>query len=140
LFFNFSVFQLPKLFLGDSGSLLLGFIISFFLIYLGSQNLIHPILLAWSIAIFVYEFLSINLIRLKTNYGLFKAGQDHLHHLIFKKTKSIFLTNSILFMTNILLFIIGYLSYLIFNALTSLIFFITFFLLFLFFRGKMIEK
>lgn len=110
LFFNFSFFKLPKLFLGDSGSLLLGFIISFFLIYLGNQNLIHPILLAWSIAIFVYEFLSINLIRLKTNHGLFRAGQDHLHHLIFKKTRSIFLTNSLLFVTNIFLFIIGYLS------------------------------
>ena len=34
LFFNFSLFKLPKLFLGDSGSLLLGFVISFLLIYL----------------------------------------------------------------------------------------------------------
>ena len=65
LFFNFSMFKLPKLFLGDSGSLLLGFIIAFILIFIARYNQIHPILLAWSITIFVYEFLSINIIRFK---------------------------------------------------------------------------
>ena len=62
LCFNFSIFKLPKIFLGDSGSLLLGFIVSFLLIYIANQNIIHPILLAWSVVIFVYEFLSVNLI------------------------------------------------------------------------------
>ena len=80
LCFNFSLFKLPKLFLGDSGSLLLGFIISFVLIYLANQKLVHPILLSWSIAIFVYEFISINIIRLKNNRNPFLAGTDHLHH------------------------------------------------------------
>ena len=68
ILFNFSFFRLPKLFLGDGGSLLLGFIISFVLIYLANLNLVHPIILAWSIAIFVFEFLSINLIRLKIGF------------------------------------------------------------------------
>ena len=57
LFFNFSILKLPKLFLGDSGSLLLGFIVAFTLIYIENHKDVHPILLAWSIAIFVYEFL-----------------------------------------------------------------------------------
>ena len=56
LFFNFSLLNFPKLFLGDSGSLLFGFLISFILIYAAKYNLTHPILLAWSVAIFVYEF------------------------------------------------------------------------------------
>ena len=64
LLFNFSYLNLPKLFLGDSGSLLLGFIVSFILIYFANQNFIHPILLAWSVVIFVYEFLAINTIRI----------------------------------------------------------------------------
>ena len=63
LCFNFSLFNLPKLFLGDSGSLLFGFVISFILIHLAIKNVVHPILLAWSVVIFVYEFLSINIIR-----------------------------------------------------------------------------
>ena len=48
-------------------SLLIGFVISFILIYLANENLIHPILLAWSIVIFVYEFLTVNLIRIVNN-------------------------------------------------------------------------
>ena len=102
LLFNFSIFNLPKLFLGDNGSLLLGFIIAFILIYFANQKLVHPILLAWSIAIFVFEFISINLVRLKNKKNLFTAGQDHLHHILFYKTKSIFLTNFLIFFTNYL--------------------------------------
>src|SRR5210317_157529 len=67
LFFNFSLLKLPKMFLGDSGSLLLGFVISFILIYAAKKDFIHPILLACSVAIFVYEFLSVNIIRIRNN-------------------------------------------------------------------------
>ena len=136
LCFNFSIFKLPKLFLGDNGSLLLGFIISFVLIYLAKEKLVHPILLAWSVVIFVYEFLSINLIRLKNNQNPFKAGQDHLHHILFKKTNSVFITNFFMSLLNIILFIFGYFSFLIINPLCSLILFICFFIIFLIFRYK----
>ena len=135
LFFNFSFFKIPKIFLGDGGSLLLGFIVSFILIYFASQNFIHPILLAWSVVIFVYEFLAINIIRLKNKQELFKAGRDHLHHILLKKTNSIFLTNFLISVTNIILFAIGYLSYLLINQLASLILFITLFFVFLFYRN-----
>ena len=140
LFFNFSLFKMPKVFLGDSGSLLLGFLVSFILIYFANQNFIHPILLAWSVVIFVYEFLSINIIRLKNNQKLFKPGQDHLHHIIFKKNNSVFLTNLIISLSNILLFIIGYLSYLLINSLTSLILFIVLFIIFLNLRNTFSKK
>ena len=140
LFFNFSFLRLPKLFLGDGGSLLLGFIISFILIYFANQNFIHPILLAWSVVIFVYEFLSINIIRLKNNQRLFKAGKDHLHHILLEKTKSIFLTNFFIFLTNIILFSIGYLCYLFINELASLILFILLFIFFLIIRNTYLVK
>ena len=136
LCFNFSLFKLPKLFLGDSGSLLIGFVIAFVLIYLANQNLTHPILLAWSVVIFVYEFLSINLIRLKNKKDPLRAGQDHLHHLLFNNTKSIFLTNFFISITNIILFIIGYLSFLLIGPLISLILFIAFFIIFLILRNN----
>ena len=130
-----SFFKLPKLFLGDSGSLLLGFIVSFLLIYFANQNFIHPILLAWSVVIFVYEFLSINIIRLKNKQSPFKAGTDHLHHILFEKTKSIISANLIMFFLNIALFLIGYISFLLFNELVSLILFITLSAVFLFLRN-----
>ena len=135
LCFNFSLLGLPKLFLGDSGSLLLGFIISFILIYLANQKFIHPIILAWSVAIFVYEFLSINIIRLKNKQNPFKAGTDHLHHRLFEKTKSIFLTNFLITSFNIILFAIGYSSFLFINELVSLILFVAFFMIFLILRN-----
>ena len=136
LLFNFSFLKLPKLFLGDNGSLLLGFIFSFFLIYLSNQNIVHPILLAWSIVIFVYEFLSINIIRLKNNKNPLKAGQDHIHHLIFKKCNSVSKTNLILILINLTFFIFGYLAFFIISELFSLILFIILFFIFLIFRNK----
>ena len=135
LCFNFSIFKLPKLFLGDSGSLLLGFIIAFTLIYLSIQKNIHPILLAFSISIFVYEFLSVNLIRLKNKKNIFSAGQDHLHHLLFKNTKSIFKTNLFISLANIICFIIGYISFLLISPLASLILFIILFIIFFILRN-----
>ena len=140
LFFNFSIFKLPKLFLGDSGSLLLGFIISFILIYLANQKLTHPILLAWSVVIFVYEFLTINIIRLKNNKNLFEAGQDHLHHILYKKTQSIFLTNFFISLFNIGFFIIGYLCFNIINPLASFFSFVVFFIIYLILRNKYFIK
>ena len=136
LCFNFSLFNLPKMFLGDSGSLLLGFIIAFFLIYLANQKIIHPILIAWSIAIFVYEFLAINLTRLKNKKNIFIAGLDHLHHNLFKKTNSILLTNFLISITNIILFIIGYAAFKFISPLISLILFIFFFIVFFILRNN----
>lgn len=140
LFFNFSIFKLPKLFLGDSGSLVLGFIIGFILIYLENKKIVHPILLAWSISIFVFEFLTINLLRLKNRKHIFTAGLDHLHHALFDKTKSVFLTNFIISTQNIILFIIGYFSFKFINPLTSLIMFVFLFIIFFVLRLKFRNK
>ena len=140
LLFNFSIFNLPKLFLGDNGSLLLGFIIAFLLIYLANERIVHPILLAWSVSIFVYEFISINLIRLMNKKNPFKAGLDHLHHIFFKKNKSIFLTNFLIVSTNIVFFTIGYISFEIFNPLISLILFLSLFIIFFIIRNTYLIK
>ena len=140
LCFNFSIFKLPKTFLGDGGSLLLGFIISFFLIFLANKKILEPILLAWSVVIFVYEFLSLNLIRFNNNKKIFQAGKDHLHHILIKKTKSIFLSNCLIFFSNIILFYIGYASFKLVNQLFSLILFIILFIIFFIFRSRFLIK
>ena len=89
------------------------------LIYFANQRIAHPIILAWSIAIFVYEFISINLIRLINKKNIFEAGQDHLHHILFKKNKSILLTNFLIVCSNLLFFTIGYVSFKFINPLIS---------------------
>lgn len=136
LCFNFSILKIPKLFLGDSGSLLLGFIIAFTIIYFANQKYVHPILLAFSISIFVYEFISVNIIRLQNKKAIFTAGQDHLHYILLKKNKSIFLTNSLISTVNIIFFIFGYLSFKNINPLSSLILFAFFFIIYFSLRKK----
>ena len=135
LCFNFSLFKLPKLFLGDSGSLLLGFIISFILIYLASSNIVHPILLAWSIVIFVYEFISIHIIRLLNDQHPFQPGRDHLHYILFEKSKSVFLTNLFITLGNLILFSLGYLSFTLISPLASLVLFIFLFIIYIYLRN-----
>lgn len=130
LLFNFSIFNLPKTFLGDSGSLLIGFIVAFTLIFLANEKVLDPILLAWTITVFVYEFLSINLLRALNNKNIFEPRMDHLHHLIFKKTKSIILTNFLITGLNILFFLIGYLSFYLIGSLASLFLYIFLFIIF----------
>ena len=132
--FNFSIFNLPKIFLGDSGSLLLGFIISFTLIFIANEVLIHPILLAWSISVFVYEFLTINFIRLVKKKNIFQSGTDHFHHVLYKKTNSLFLVNFIISVLNIVCFVIGYIGFVYIGALASLILFIVLFIVFFIIR------
>tara|TARA_Y100000389_G_scaffold167531_1_gene172755 strand:+ start:2816 stop:3805 length:990 start_codon:yes stop_codon:yes gene_type:complete len=136
LFFNFSIFKLPKLFLGDSGSLLIGFIISFLLIFVENKNFVHPILLGWSVSVYVFEFISINLIRLKSKRDPFNPGNDHLHHLLFYKTQSIFLTNTIIISINIVLFIMGYFIFKFISPIASLILFVIFLIIFIILRNK----
>ena len=136
LCFNFSILKLPKLFLGDSGSLLIGFVIAFTLIFLANEKLAHPILLAWSVSIFVYEFISVNIIRLKKKKNPFNAGQDHLHHVLYKNTKSLFQTNLCLSLANIIFFIIGYTSFLLISPFASLIIFIFLFVIFFILRSN----
>lgn len=140
LTFNLSLLGLPKIFMGDSGSLSLGFIISFVIIYFANQRLAHPIILAWSISIFVFEFLSLNINRIKNNIDIFKPGQDHLHHLIYFKTKSKLKTNFLLFLINSIMFIFGYISFTYINSFASLILFIIFFFIFYFLRFFLNDK
>lgn len=138
IFFNFSFLKLPKLFLGDCGSLLLGFIISFTLIYSANQKLAHPILLAWSVVVFVYEFLSVNIYRLKNKKKIFRASHDHLHHLLLKKNKSVILTNIVIMVINLLLFIIGYFTYIILSPLSSFFMFVFCFTFFYYSRNSLL--
>lgn len=140
ILFNFSFLKLPKLFLGDSGSLLLGFIISFTLIHFANLNITHHILLAWSVSIFVFEFFAINLIRIKNNKNPFEAGRDHLHHLLLNENNSIFKTNFTICILNIIFFILGYLSFKYISSLFSLILFLLLLIIYLFIRNNLLKK
>lgn len=132
LFFNFSIFNLPKIFLGDSGSNLLGYLTGFTMIFLYKKILISPSILIWPVALIIFEFLSTNIVRILSKKNIFHSGNDHLHYQIQKiynlKTLSI---NLIFNAINIILTLFGVGVYFLFGSLFSLLSFVLVFLIYL---------
>ncbi len=84
LFFNFGI--LPKQFMGDSGSLGLGFIVSFLAAYLTQvETTLKPTFVIWPLAFFVYEFISINLIRIRIKKNIFSRDLNFIFNIFAKK-------------------------------------------------------
>jgi UDP-GlcNAc:undecaprenyl-phosphate GlcNAc-1-phosphate transferase len=86
LFWNMRRPGMPRaeVFLGDAGSMLLGFIIAWSAVRL-SQNPAHPVspvLGPWTIALPLIDTCSLILRRLKQGRSPFFADRDHLHHLM----------------------------------------------------------
>ncbi len=141
LLFNCKLLIFPKLFLGNGGSTMLGFIVSFIFIYYGyhADFNIDPELLIWSLSFIVFEFVSTNLSRLRRNKPLFKPGHDHIHFILLKKFKSAFRVNIIIFLINILFVLIGFFSFL-FGDFVSLTCFISIFFIYYFSRERLLEN
>ena len=71
-----------KIFLGNSGSLFFGFLISFLMIYLFKYEKIHPSYLIWVVWLPVYDFLFVNLNRFYNKVSIFLPRKDHVHHVM----------------------------------------------------------
>ena len=71
-----------KVFSGDSGSLFIGFFISFMTIDLYNSFNIHPATLIWPLWYPVYDFLFVSINRLINKKSIFKPDNTHLHHVI----------------------------------------------------------
>lgn len=133
--FNFGFIKKFKIFLGDSGSNLLGFIISFITINLYVSENIHPSLLIWPLSYIVFEFLSVNIIRIIDKRAIFGAGSDHLHYQIISYFKINNFLMILLISIKILFFIIvGIFLNKYFSPDFSLIFYFLLFIIYLFLR------
>tara|TARA_Y100000590_G_scaffold130010_1_gene148531 strand:- start:5804 stop:6721 length:918 start_codon:yes stop_codon:yes gene_type:complete len=139
LLFNFNILKIfPKLFIGDSGSLGFGFLISSFLIIFTQENYsLHPSVVIWFVAFVVYEFLSINIIRIKLKKNIFKRDLNFIFNLLgknYSNKKSLFICSILHFcLCSISLFIYYFEIY-----LFSLILFFILFFVYLVFRFKQI--
>ena len=132
LIFNFGLLSNFKVFLGDSGSNLLGFILAFVAIYMFKENGVHPALIIWPLAYIVYEFLSVTIFRIIKNTGTFKPGKDHLHYEISNAFKcTLFYSFLIILTLNIFLILIGSYIFFKFGQDISIILFIFFFIVYL---------
>jgi len=128
----------PKQFLGNSGSLAIGFLISALLIiYTQSEKLLHPSIIIWTVAFVVYEFLAINIIRIKQGKNIFKRDLNFIFNILDKKyssIKSLVICSTLhLFFCSMSILINFYDAYFL-----SIILFIVFFLMYIAFRFKQI--
>ena len=73
---------LPKMFLGDGGSVTLGFLVAASLVYFsqGDNALIEPVTALWLVTVPLMDMLSTMLRRLRHGRGLMEADRSHLHH------------------------------------------------------------
>ena len=73
-----------EVFLGDAGSMLLGFVIAWTAVRLSQnpQHPVSPVLGPWTIALPLIDCCSLILRRLREGRSPFAADRDHLHHLL----------------------------------------------------------
>lgn len=87
LFFNLTVPPVTgKIFLGDAGSMLLGFIIGFMVIY-GSQNTsielaFRPVTALWIIGLPLMDMVGIMIRRIRKGLSPLRPDRNHLHHIL----------------------------------------------------------
>lgn len=138
LLFNLNSFKSFKIFLGDSGSNSLGFFIGFSAIYLSQEKNIEPSLIIWPLAFFVYEFISVNILRAKKKQKILLAGRDHLHYILYFKFKfSLLLTVLFILLINIFLILCGFLTNFLFSPTISILMFILLFAIYFVIRKEL---
>ena len=83
IFFNISPYTKIKVFLGDGGSLFLGYIISWGLMYSAENvNNFTPSFALWCVAVPLFDFFTVIVIRIVKKQPLMIARKDHIHHFL----------------------------------------------------------
>lgn len=81
LYFNLSKSKDKKVFLGDSGSLFLGFSVAFLLLYESQiEKNFSPFFALWLIAIPTFDVISVIIYRFKNSFSLLAPDKSHLHN------------------------------------------------------------
>ena len=140
--FNLELFFLKKIFLGDSGSTTLGFILGFLLIYFThpDHRNFHPVLAAWCVSLPIYDLFAVTIRRLYRKISPFKPDRRHIHHLLLDKNITPKKVLIIILLSSLILNIIGGIIYFTLGPFESLISFVLFMLIYLFMSFTFIKK
>lgn len=81
---NLSLTPLKPVFLGDAGSLFLGFTLGWILIYFTQKapSALHPVAALWCVTIPVFDTLTTIVTRLHKKVSPFVSDRNHLHYLL----------------------------------------------------------
>lgn len=86
--FNIGVFEtVPKIFLGDAGSMLIGLILAYFLISLTQSSferppVFPPVAAPWLIGLPLLDMFRVVIKRMIAGRSLIRADRQHIHHLL----------------------------------------------------------
>ena len=71
-----------KVFLGDAGTTIIGFFLSWYLIRMssGADTVFRPITAVWLLALPIMDTLAVMQRRIRLKQSPFQAGRDHIHH------------------------------------------------------------
>lgn len=83
IFVGFNKSNKQKIFLGDSGSLLLGFILAWLLVYFsqGAAAVVLPVTALYLVALPLYDTIFVMMKRIFSGQSPFQPDKTHLHHL-----------------------------------------------------------
>jgi UDP-GlcNAc:undecaprenyl-phosphate GlcNAc-1-phosphate transferase len=101
---NLGTLGARKIFMGDAGSMFLGYVIAWTLINLsqGENRVIEPVNALWCAAIPIIDTLGVMVRRIKKKQSPFKPDREHLHHIFMraglsdKKTLGLLLSTALM--------------------------------------------
>lgn len=73
-----------SIFLGDAGSTLIAFILAWFALRVSQTNVVHlkPIAVLWVMSFPIFDLMNVVIYRARKGRSIFRAGRDHLHHVL----------------------------------------------------------
>ena len=138
IFVLFNISRKNKVFLGDAGSLFLGFYVSCLLIYFSQSkdSILHPVLTIWCVTLPVYDIFSVTIGRILKKRSPFKADRTHIHHYLLNfgiSQKKVLLFICIL---SIMLNFFGFLVYFILGPMEAITIFIILMIIYIYIKFK----
>lgn len=112
MYFNFPFKSKATIFMGDAGSMLLGFFTVWFCIYLSQPGhaAAPPVVFLWVMAVPIFEIISVVLRRFIKKKSPFSADRAHLHYCLIDRGFSSLQTTAIISCFSALLGLIGVLG------------------------------
>ncbi len=133
IFINMNKLPITKSFLGDSGSILIGYLLSCHMIHINisPEINIHPILIAWAVGFPIFNIITVMLLRALKLNNPFSPDRLHLHHVLQDRGINDGSIVLILFSFAAFLSLIGGFIFYFFGSFVSLLSFIFIFILYI---------
>jgi UDP-GlcNAc:undecaprenyl-phosphate GlcNAc-1-phosphate transferase len=77
-----------RTFMGDAGSLVLGYAIAWFSVYLTQQEdfpSVPPVIMLWVVGVFLFDVFTVTIRRLVRRRSPMAPDRDHLHHMLLRR-------------------------------------------------------